>query len=263
MIRVGCSGWVYKHWGADFYPANLAVPEWFDHYRQVFDTVEINNSFYRLPEWRTFAAWGRRADPGDGERPFLYAVKASRFLTHMKRLIDPKEPLRRLLSRARHLGQTLGPILYQLPPRWVPDVDRMEAFLDALPRDIDLPRGGGRRPLRHVVEFRDARAYEGPLPGLLEKHGVALCLHDMKDSGTGRLSVGPFAYVRFHGTAGYGGRYSAEQLAEWAGWMRVQAAAGRDVYAYFNNDIGGHAPRDAVRLRRLAERAETGTPIAI
>ena len=252
MIRVGCSGWVYKHWAADFYPADLKPGAWFDHYRQAFDTVEINNSFYRLPEWRTFAGWERRARVDGYGAPFLYAVKASRFLTHLKRLIDPQEPIARLLKRARHLGGTLGPILYQLPPRWVPDVERFESFLAALPRDVELPRGGGRRPLLHAVEFRDARAYDGPLPRLLDKYGVAMCLHDMKDSATARVSIGPFAYVRFHGTARYGGRYPDGHLAEWAAWMRQQDAAGRDVYAYFNNDIGGHAPRDAIRLREMA-----------
>ena len=256
MIRIGCSGWVYKHWAADFYPPGLRSASWFDHYRTRFDTVEINNSFYRLPEWRTFRMWGQRAAaPGYGE-PFVYAVKASRFLTHMKRLIDPEEPIARLLKRARHLGPSLGPILYQLPPRWVPDPARFEAFLAALPKSITLPRGGGERPLQHAVEFRDARAYDGPLIPLLERYGVALCLHDMRDSASPRVTAGPFAYVRFHGITRYGGRYPDEHLADWASWMRAQHGNGRDVYAYFNNDIGGHAPRDAVRLRGMI--SETG-----
>jgi uncharacterized protein YecE (DUF72 family) len=249
VIRVGCSGWVYKHWAAGFYPATLPQPQWLDHYSRVFDTVEINNSFYRLPEWRTFAAWGARVDDA-----FLYAVKASRFLTHMKRLIEPKEPIARLLKRARHLGSNLGPILYQLPPRWVPDAARFEAFLAALPHSIDLPRGAGRVPLRHTVEFRDPRAYEGPLLELLERYQVALCVHDMKESVSPRVAIGPFVYVRFHGTTRYGGRYPDEHLADWAGWMREVHAAGRDVFAYFNNDVGGHAPRDAVRIRELVNQ---------
>lgn len=260
MIRVGCSGWVYKHWAAGFYPEGLKPAAWFDHYRNVFDTVEINNSFYRLPEWRTFAAWRKRAQVGGthGSRPFLYAVKASRFLTHMKRLIDPADPVDRLLTRARHLGSTLGPILYQLPPRWVPDAGRFEAFLAALPKTIDLPRGGGPMPLRHTVEFRDARAYDSPLIALLERYGVSLCLHDMKDSAAPRIAVGPFLYARFHGTARYGGRYPDAHLADWAEWMRGVHRAGRDVFVYFNNDIGGHAPRDALRLRALLDGDEVG-----
>lgn len=253
MIRVGCSGWVYKHWAADFYPRGMKPAAWFDHYQGVFDTVEINNSFYRLPEWRTFASWRRQAhDEGNG--PFLYAVKASRFLTHMKRLIDPEDPIDRLLTRARHLGASLGPILYQLPPRWVPDLTRFERFLAALPKTIDLPKGGGCVNLRHTVEFRDARAYEGPLLELLERYGVALCLHDMKESVTPRTAIGPFLYVRFHGTTKYGGRYPDAHLESWAEWMRGIHAGGRDVFVYFNNDTGGHAPRDAVRIRALLDR---------
>lgn len=255
MIRVGCSGWVYKHWAGDFYPAGLKPAAWFDHYRKTFDTVEVNNSFYRLPEWRTFAGWARRAEQaGAGGRPFLYAVKASRFLTHMKRLIDPVDPIDRLLSRARHLGTHLGPILYQLPPRWVPDADRFEAFLAALPTSIALPRGGGRAPLRHTVEFRDPRAYDGPLLDLLNRYGISLCLHDMKGSESPRVSIGPFLYVRFHGTTRYGGRYPDDHLADWARWTRELHDEGRDVFVYFNNDTGGHAPRDAVRIRALFDR---------
>lgn len=250
MIRVGCSGWMYKHWAGDFYPAGLKPKGWFTHYAGAFDTVEINNTFYRLPEWRTFAGWRKQAPPG-----FLYAVKASRFLTHMKRLIDPREPIERLLKRARHLGSHLGPILYQLPPRWVPDVGRFEEFLAALPHEIDLPRGGGRMPLRHTVEFRDARAYSDPLLNLLEQYGVSLCLHDMKESVSPRVAIGPFVYVRFHGTTRYGGRYPDEHLEDWAQWLRQFHAGGRDVFVYFNNDTGGHAPRDAVRIRDRLSRA--------
>src|SRR5919112_5310720 len=129
--RVGCSGWQYKHWRGDFYPAGLPQARWFDHYADRFDTVEINNSFYRLPERATFAAWAERAPPD-----FVYAVKASRFLTHMKKLKDPEEPIERLFSRMRALGTHLGPVLYQLPPGWKLDHDRLEYFLQALPRGI-------------------------------------------------------------------------------------------------------------------------------
>src|SRR5689334_13225512 len=112
-VRVGCSGWQYKHWRGVFYPAELPQARWFEHYAARFDTVEINNSFYRLPEAATFAAWRARAPKG-----FVFAVKASRFLTHMKKLKDPRDPLERFFSRARRLGGMLGPVLYQLPPRW-------------------------------------------------------------------------------------------------------------------------------------------------
>jgi uncharacterized protein YecE (DUF72 family) len=234
--RVGCSGWEYKHWRADFYPAGLPRARWFDHYASVFDTVEINNTFYRLPEESTFAAWAARVPRG-----FLYAVKASRFLTHMKKLKDPEEPLDRLFGRMRPLGAHLGPVLYQLPPGWKLDRDRLEHFLQVLPKGV-----------RHVLEFRDPSWYADGVAQMLEKYGVARCLHDMRGSATGRERVGPFVYVRFHGATGqYNGGYSEEQLQSWAGWLQAQRGAGADVYGYFNNDVGGHAPRDAVTLRRL------------
>jgi len=236
--RVGCSGWQYKHWRAEFYPAELPVGSWFEHYASVFDTVEINNSFYRLPERETFAAWRRRAPTR-----FLFAVKASRYLTHMKKLKDPEEPLTRFFTRVRALGKRLGPVLYQLPPGWKLDQSRLEHFLHALPRGV-----------RQVLEFRDPSWYAAEVLSLLERHGVALCLHDMPGSATGRERVGPFVYVRFHGAGGtYSGSYPDDRLHGWADWLHTQRAAGVDVFAYFNNDVGGHAPRNAVTLRRSLE----------
>jgi uncharacterized protein YecE (DUF72 family) len=236
--RVGCSGWQYKHWRGDFYHTDLPQLRWFEHYASVFDTVEINNSFYRLPEAATFATWARRAPPR-----FLFAVKASRFLTHMKKLKDPEEPLDRLFSRMCPLGRHLGPVLYQLPPGWNLDRGRLEHFLQALPRNA-----------RHVMEFREPSWYAEDALRLLEKHRVALCLHDMRGSATGRERIGPFVYVRFHGSEGtYGGSYSDARLRDWAGWLAAQRELGADVFAYFNNDVGGHAPRNALTLRRFLE----------
>jgi uncharacterized protein YecE (DUF72 family) len=234
QIRIGCSGWQYKHWGADFYPAGLAQSRWFAHYAINFDTVEINNSFYRLPTPETFAKWREQAP-----RRFLYAVKASRFLTHMKKLKDPEDPLSRFFESASQLGPHLGPVLYQLPPGWKVDLDRFEHFLRALPKAH-----------LHTVEFRDTSWYDDRVFALMQAHNVALCLHDMQGSATGKRRVGPFVYVRFHhGTSKYGGRYPDATLDTWAEWLASQAADGLDVFAYFNNDTGGHAPRDAVRLR--------------
>jgi uncharacterized protein YecE (DUF72 family) len=241
-VRVGCSGWQYRHWRGDFYPSAVPVSGWFEHYASIFETVEINNSFYRLPESATFAVWATRAPRG-----FVFAVKASRYLTHMKKLKDPGDPLDRLLTRARVLGRHLGPILYQLPPGWRCDLQRLEQFLQHLPADV-----------RHVLEVRDPTWYAPEVFALLERHGVALCLHDMQGSATGRLRIGPFVYVRFHGASGrYGGGYPPHRLDAWAAWLADQALGGADLYAYFNNDVGGHAPRDAVRLRDLL-RARTG-----
>jgi uncharacterized protein YecE (DUF72 family) len=237
-VRVGCSGWQYKHWRGDFYPAELPASRWLEHYSRCFDTVEINNSFYRLPEAPTFAAWRQRAPAG-----FLFAVKASRFLTHMKKLKDPEDPIARFFSRAVELGRSLGPVLYQLPPRWPFNLERLPGFLEALPR---------RR--RHVIEFREPTWYDDRVFALLERYGVALCLHDMQGSASGRLAVGPFVYVRFHGTSKYNGRYPDDALDTWADWLGERTVEGKAVFAYFNNDTGGHAPRDAVRLRNALRR---------
>jgi uncharacterized protein YecE (DUF72 family) len=235
---VGCSGWQSQHWRGDFYPADLPVSKWFDYYAQRFDTVEVNNTFYRLPERATFAAWRRRAP-----QRFIFAVKASRFLTHMKKLRDPEEPIVRLFMRLRGLGKHLGPVLYQLPSGWRVNADRFAHFLDALP-----PR------IRHVVEFRDPSWNSAPIRSLLDRYRVSMCLHDMPGSATGKDRVGPIVYVRFHGATGrYEGGYSIERLRSWATWLNAQRAAGCDVYAYFNNDVGGHAPRDAVALRRALQ----------
>ena len=236
--RVGCSGWQYKHWRGDFYPAEVPQSQWLEYYAANFDTVEVNNSFYRLPERTTFATWARRAP-----HRFEFAVKASRFLTHMKKLKDPEEPIARLFTRMTALGSHLGPVLYQLPPGWTVDVARFRRFVESLPDAA-----------RHVVEFRDPSWYDHAIRQLMEEHNVALCLHDMPGSATGKDPSGPFTYVRFHGAdAKYGGGYSDARLRGWADWLNARRDEGRDVYAYFNNDIGGHAPRDAVTLRRVLE----------
>ncbi len=235
-VRIGCSGWLYDHWRGDFYAPELRQADWLTFYASRFDTVEINNSFYRLPERSTFAAWAR-ATPED----FLFAVKASRFLTHLKKLKDPEAPLERLFDRLRGLGERLGPVLYQLPPRWKVNVERFRHFLEALPQGV-----------RQVVEFRDPSWYVGEIRALLERHQVALCLHDKPGSTPKRERVGPFVYVRFHGSVGTpDDGYSTATLRRWATWLDAQRKDGVDVYAYFNNDVLAHAPRNAATLRRM------------
>jgi uncharacterized protein YecE (DUF72 family) len=237
--RVGCSGWQYRHWKGDFYPAELPQREWLEYYTRHFDTVEVNNSFYRLPEKGVFTTWRERS-PGR----FLFAVKASRFLTHMKKLKDPREPLERLFSRARELRTKLGPVLYQLPRQLPKNVKRLETFLSALP---------DTRRVKHTIEFREPSWYDEEVFNLLRRHNVALCLHDMPGSAAPRITTAKFVYIRFHGASGnYSGAYGRENLEGWADWL---TQTGRPVFAYFNNDVGGHAPRDAAHLRALmAER---------
>lgn len=170
-LLVGCSGWVYKDWRGRFYPDGLAAKRWLPFYARHFPTVEINGSFYRLPAPETFAAWRDAVPPG-----FVFAVKASRYLTHLKHLADPEAPIERLFASVSQLGPRLGPVLYQLPPRWVPSPERFAHFLAALPKTVN------RRRVEHVVEFRDPRGYTDEMLALLRAHGVGLCLHDMPGS---------------------------------------------------------------------------------
>jgi uncharacterized protein YecE (DUF72 family) len=245
QLRIGCSGWNYKTWRGTFYPERLPPSRWLAHYAAMFDTVEVNGTFYRLPEAATFAAWRREAPAG-----FLMAVKASRFLTHMKRLRDPEEPLDRLLSRAAALGPHLGPVLYQLPPSFHLDLARLESFLRVLPRALP----GTHRRLQHVVEFRHPSWYVCETYQVLGRYGVAMCLHDKTESAVSTDAAGPCTYVRFHGTSGhYHGSYGDPALRRWAARLAADWHAGRDVFAYFNNDPHAVATENATRLREMVK----------
>jgi uncharacterized protein YecE (DUF72 family) len=239
-VRIGCSGWIYRHWRTLFYPEKMPQKDWFSHYAATFDTVEINNSFYRLPSAETFDKWRDQAPPG-----FRYAVKANRFLTQAKKLKDCAEPLERFLAPVRHLGETLGPILYQLPPRFRLNRDRLAEFISLLPRDLS-----------HVFEFRDPSWLTEEVLALLDEQGVSFCAHDMPGLATPLSAAGPVAYVRFHGGEGkYWGRYSDARLLGWTDWIVAQARGGREVWCYFNNDIHGHAIEDALTLRAMVAQA--------
>jgi uncharacterized protein YecE (DUF72 family) len=235
-IRVGCSGWNYKHWRERFYPKGLPVSRWFAFYAEHFDTVEINNSFYMLPRPETFAKWRDQAPPG-----FCYAVKANRFLTQAKKLKDCEEPVERMMGATRHLGDRLGPMLYQLPPSLKINLERLEQFLQLVPKDV-----------ANVFEFREKSWYVPETFELLDRYGASFCVHDMTGSASDRVAVGPIAYVRFHGGEGkYWGRYSDEGLLSWGDWMVEQARGGRTVWVYFNNDIDAHAIHDAQTLKAM------------
>jgi len=237
--RIGTSGWVYPHWQGIFYPSDLPQSRWYDHYARHFDTVEINYSFYRLPSEAAFDRWHEQAPPG-----FVYAVKANRYLTHIKRLKDVAGPLARFLSRARRLGDSLGPILWQLPPRWKANPARLEAFAGLLPAD-----------LIHVFEFRDSRWFVKPVREILERFGLAFCIFDMVGVPCPAWVTSGVVYLRFHGSKiVYGGRYGQEGLRPWARRIQRWLVEGRTVYAYFNNDAFGHAVQDARDLRDLLDR---------
>lgn len=237
-IRVGCSGWVYKHWRGLFYPAELPQTRWFHYYADHFDTVEINNSFYRLPAASTFDKWQDQAPEA-----FCYAVKANRFITQAKKLKDCEEPIDRFLRPTRHLGEHLGPILFQLPPRFRFNLERLEAFLELLPDD-----------LTYVFEFRDKSWLVEHTLRLLDRFSAGFVAHDLPGFETPDWACGKAAYVRFHGTDGkYRGRYPARQISKWAEWLEDQQRSGRSCWAYFNNDIGGDAIEDALALKRKLE----------
>ena len=217
-----------------FYPADLPHDRWFEHYSRDFDTVEINNTFYQQPDDETFDHWREQAPAG-----FLYAVKANRYLTHMKKLKDPRVPLERFLRGAQRLQGRLGPILYQLPPHWCKNLARLEAFVKVLPKQ-----------LKHVVEFRERDWLADDMYALLSEHDVSLCVHDMLRRHPRRVT-GPIVYVRFHGAGRtYGGKYRPSRLGSWGQWITEQSRR-RDVFAYFNNDENAHAVRNARELREI------------
>ncbi len=236
QCRVGTSGWSYTHWRGIFYPEQVPQREWLAHYAQHFDAVEVNSTFYHLPRESTMESWRGQAPAG-----FVYALKASRFITHTRELKGAEDAVEEFVRRARMLREHLGPVLFQLPPRVERDLETLEAFLTLLPDG-----------LASVFEFRNESWYCEETFELLESRGACLCSHDMPRLYTPRRGVGPVAYVRFHGPSRrYTGAYPDETLAEWADWMRTQWQAGRSIHAYFNNDIGGHAVRDAKRLREM------------
>lgn len=232
--HIGTSGWVYDHWEGVFYPPDLPRSDWYNHYTKHFDTVEVNYSFYRLPSEETFANWREQAPPG-----FVYAIKANRYITHLKHLKDAAEPLGRFLPRARRLGETLGPILWQLPPNWRANPERLRGFVGLLPSD-----------LTHVFEFRDRRWFVDPIREILEQHSLTFCIFDMPGLPCPTWITSDTVYLRFHGSERvYGGRYGRSALRPWAGHIREWLHEGHSVYAYFNNDAFGYALEDARALR--------------
>jgi uncharacterized protein YecE (DUF72 family) len=240
MLHVGTSGWQYRDWRGAFYPKGLAQARWLPHYAERFATVELNNSFYRLPERATFERW-REQTPDD----FVVAVKMSRFLTHLRRLREPAEPVERFLERARGLGGRLGPVLLQLPPRFRVDADRLAGALDRFPKDA-----------RVAVEPRDDSWFDDRVRGVLEERGAALCLADSPRRRTPAWRTAPWGFVRFHeGRASPHPCYGERALATWAERIASLWDADADVYCYFNNDTHACAVRDAVAFARLARRA--------
>ena len=232
-IRIGTSGWYYEHWRQVFYPAGLPKSKWFEYYAQHFNTVEINNTFYHQPKPQTFENWHKQAPAH-----FLFTVKANRFITHIKKLKDPQKPLERFFAGALLLKKNLGPVLYQLPPSLHKDIERLAAFVKLLPRKRIA-----------VFEFRHLSWYSDDTYELLRKHNIGFCIHDLSGNKSPKMVTSDIIYVRFHGTSGrYAGNYPESQLQEWAAWLKIQAKNARVIYVYFNNDVHGHAIKNAKQL---------------
>jgi uncharacterized protein YecE (DUF72 family) len=238
-VVIGTSGWHYQHWRGLFYPRSLRSGDWLELYAQRFATVEINNAFYRLPEAATVAGWAATV-PED----FVIAVKASRYLTHVRRLHDPEEAVRRMLQRMAGLGSKFGPLLLQLPPNLPIDTPALDATLAAL---------SGRAV---AVEFRHPSWFTPETRRLLEKFGAALCLTDTRGPQTPWWRTADWGYVRFHqGRAQPPSGYGPAALQTWANRLAELWPDSADLYVYFNNDMHGCAPRDARRFAAAVGRA--------
>lgn len=237
-IHIGTSGWHYKHWIGNFYPESMKAADYFEFYMKHFHTVEINNSFYKLPPEKTFTQWKNAA-----HNRFIYAVKANRFITHMKKLKDPEKSLEKFLHNIVFLEDRLGPVLFQLPPKWKCNIDRLKAFLEALPSHF-----------KYTIEFRDQTWYAEEVYALLKKHNVAFCIYELEHHLSPIKTTADFIYIRLHGPEQkYQGKYTDDQMQKWAEDCKRWASEGIDVFLYFDNDQNGYAVQNALLLNKLVE----------
>jgi len=244
-VHIGTSGWHYRHWIGPFYPPGMRSAEFLAYHARRFSAVEINGSFYRMPSAKTLAEW-RDAVPAG----FRFAVKAHRFITHMKKLALPITTYAWFFDDIDILAPKLGPILFQLPPTWHLNIGRLEAFLVALPRRY-----------RYAFEFRNPTWLVPPVLALLRAHGVAFCIYDIDRFQSPIETTADFTYLRLHGPgARYQGRYGDAALREWARRIRGWAEKDQGVWCFFDNDRNGHAARDALRLKRLVAAAPRQGP---
>jgi uncharacterized protein YecE (DUF72 family) len=239
-VRIGTSGWHYKHWVGAFYPARTPGSKMLAYYCDKFDTVELNNSFYHLPKKNSLESW-RESTPAQ----FCFAAKGSRVLTHMKKLKDPEQGLKKFLDCIETLGQKLGPILFQLPPNWELDSERLRTFVSFLPKEH-----------RYAFEFRNATWSVPETYGFLQQHNIAYCAFHLAGIHSPIEVTADFAYVRLHGPGGrYQGNYSAQALREWAKRIRKWQRELKAIYLYFDNDQAGYAAQNALTLRQLVRPA--------
>ena len=235
-VYIGTSGWHYKHWVGTFYPEGMKPADFLAYYLQFFDTVEMNNSFYRLPQEKTFVQW-KEAVPEN----FLFAVKASRFITHMKKLKDPKQNFEPFIQNVDALQEKLGPVLFQLPPKWKYNHERLKAYLTMLPKHY-----------RYTFEFRDPTWYNNAALDLLKQHNIAFCIYELASHLSPLEVTADFVYVRLHGPGEkYQGSYNDKTLSVWAERCKDWQKSGKDVFLYFDNDEKGYAAFNARELKVL------------
>lgn len=233
-IHIGTSGWHYKHWKGNFYPVDIKDHEQLKEYIKTFETVELNNSFYHLPAEETFRQWAAAVTDG-----FIFSVKASRYITHMKKLKDTLPAVEILLQHADKLKDKLGPVIFQLPPGWKVNAERLSDFLKRLPKGY-----------RYTFEFRNQTWFTEEIYESLRKHNIALCIYELDHYQSPILVTADFVYVRLHGPEGkYQGSYTQEQLDHWAAYCRQWSKEGKDVFIYFDNDQEGYAAFNAKILQ--------------
>jgi uncharacterized protein YecE (DUF72 family) len=238
-IYIGTSGWNYKHWIGTFYPSDLNQSEELQYYCKHFKTVELNNSFYHLPEAKSFTNW-RQQTPAD----FLFAVKGSRFITHMKKLKVDKVTINKFLQRTTKLGEKLGTILFQLPPRWKVNVERLDQFLSRLPSGH-----------RYTFEFRDHTWYTQEVYDVLRVHNCAFCIYELAGHTSPVEVTADFVYIRLHGPGDkYQGNYTSVALKKWASKCTAWTKDKKDVYIYFDNDQQGYAAFNAQQLQKIVKQ---------
>ncbi len=242
QARIGTSGWNYRHWsGGVFYPPEMKQQAWLRYYSRFFDTVEVNNTFYRLPDKEVFQKWEQLTPPG-----FCFSLKVSRFYTHIKHLAQPEISMAAFLENASGMREKLGVFLFQLPPHWGYQPDRLSILLEYMSRQTVLPEA------RSAVELRDPTWYNPECLEMLRWHNVALVLADQPGFSAHGPLTADFVFVRRHGPgAMYASQYSEEALQADARTIRGWQEEGRDVWVYFNNDLAGYAVRNALRLKEI------------
>jgi uncharacterized protein YecE (DUF72 family) len=237
-IHIGTSGWHYDHWKGPFYPHELYKGSFLEYYAEKFSTAEINNSFYRLPSNQTFINWRDTVPEG-----FIFSVKASRYITHMKKLKDPEKPVSVFLRAVTVLGDKLGPILFQLPPHWRFNPERLDDFLGLLVPDY-----------QYAFEFRDATWFNDETYSILAENEAAFCIYELAGMQSPKEVTADFVYVRLHGPKGaYQGRYEKGTLSGWAGAFSTWADQGKEIYCYFDNDEAGYAAENALELEEMVK----------